>query len=119
MIAGTFRSDARRLGDLSRANASGADLDVLWSAVDHRADALNIGQPASLAHIVGVGDLAPSHRALAADFTSLRHCRNPPRNPRTRIELNSTGGVDLQGSGSLIPRKIANHGELCCTKKLH
>jgi hypothetical protein len=25
----------------------------------------------------------------------------------------------LQVPGSLIPRKIAHHGELCCTKKLH
>jgi len=109
--------DARRLRDLSRADASGAHLDVPWSAVDHRPDALDIGQPAPLAHIVGVGDFASGHRALAADFTSLRHRRNPPRSPRTGAELNSTGGVDLQVSGSFIPQKNTHHGELCSTKK--
>ena len=115
----TARLDAGRFRDLPRTDASGANLQVLRSAVDHRPDAVEIGQPASFAHIVGVGDFASAHRALAADFTSLRHRRNPPRNPHMGVELNSTGGAVLQVSGSLMPRKSAHHGELCCTKKLH
>ena len=111
--------NSRRFRDLSRTDASGANLQVFWSAVDHRPDALEIGQPAPLADIVGMGYLASAHRALAADFTSLRHRRNPPRIPHTGVELNSTGGVDLQVLGSLKPRKTVHHGELCCAKKLH
>ena len=112
-------SDPRRLGDLARPDAPGADLHVFRSAVDHRPDALDIGQPAPLAHIVGVGDLASGHRALAADFASLRHCRNPPRSPHRGVELNSTGGAVLQAIGALMARKTYHRGELCGAEKLH
>ncbi len=104
--------DSGRFRYLSRTDASGANLQVFWSAVDHRPDALEIGQPAPLADIVGMGYLASAHWALAADFTSLRHRRYPPRNPHTGVELNSTGGLDLQVLGSLIRWKIVHHGEL-------
>ena len=113
------RLDPRRLGDLARPDAPGADLHVLRSAVDHRPDAVEIGQPAPLADIVGVGDFASAHRALAADFTSLCHRRNPPQNPHMGVEFNSTGGVVLQVPGSLMPRKIVHHGEFCGTNRLH
>ena len=89
-------SDAGSLGDLARADASGADPDVLRSSVDHRTHPLEVWQPASLRHIVSVGDVAAAHRPLAADFTSLRHFRTPSRNPRMGVEFNSTGGPDYQ-----------------------
>lgn len=89
-------SDARSLRDLARANATGADPDVLRSSVDHRTDPLEVWQPASFRHIVSVGDVAAAHRPLAADFTSLRHFRTPSRNPRMGVEFNSTGGSDYQ-----------------------
>lgn len=92
-------SDARGLGDLARSDAPRAGLDVLWPAVHHRADAVQVGQPPPLAHIVGVGDLAAGDRTLAADFTSLRHFRNPPRGPHHGVELNTTGGPVLQVQG--------------------
>ena len=118
-IGGICGLNSRRLGDLARPDAPGADPHVLRSTVDHRPNALEIGQPAPLAHIVGVGDFASAHRALAADFTSLRHRRNPPRNPHKGVEFNSTGGAVLQVSGSLIPPKIVHHGEFCGTNTLH
>ena len=79
--------DAGGLGDLARADAPGAHLDVLRCAVHHRAHALEIGQPPSLGHVVSVRDVAPAHRALAADFTSLRHFRIPPRGPHMGLNF--------------------------------
>ena len=106
-ICGRGGLDSRGLGDLARSNATGARLHVFRFAVDHRADALEVRQPAPFGHVVGVGDIAPRHRALAADFTSLRHFRNPPQNPHMGVELNSTGGAVLQASGSLVQQKNA------------
>ena len=105
------RLDSRGFGDLARSNATGACLHVFWFAVDHRAHALDVWQPAPFGHVVGVGDVAPRHRALAADFTSLRHYRNPPQNPHMGVELNSTGGVVLQVPRPIVRQKIAYRGE--------
>ena len=87
-------SDAGGLGHLAGANAPGADFDVLRTAVHHRADALQVRQPSPLGHVMGVGDVAPAHRALAADLASLRHFRNPPRGPLT-VGLNFIPQVTL------------------------
>ena len=72
-------------GDLARADAPSAGLDVLRPAIHHRSHAVEIGQPPPLAHVVGVGDLATCHRALAADFTSLRHRPYPPQGPHVGL----------------------------------
>jgi hypothetical protein len=57
-----------------------------------------------------VGDVAAGHRALAADFASLRHFRNPPRKPRAGVELNNTGGADYQVSGRDSNKKSVQRG---------
>ena len=88
-------SDSRGFGDLAGTDAAGAHLHVLRSAIHHRAYALEIGKPSPFGYIMGVGDVAPSHRALAADFTSLRHSNSSSRTPHG-VELNSTGGADFQ-----------------------
>ena len=74
-------------GDLARADAPRAGLDVLRPAIHHRSHAVEIGQPSPFAHVVGVGDLAACNRPLAADFTSLRHCRYPPQGPHKGLNL--------------------------------
>lgn len=65
--------DAGRLRHLAGTDAPSAHPEVGWLAVDHRPDPLQVGQPTSLGDIVGVGDVAPRHRAFAADIASLRH----------------------------------------------
>ena len=95
------RLNSRSFGDLARADTPRAHLHVLWPSVHHRAYALKVGQPASLCHVMGVRDIAPGHWARAADFTSLRHCSNPPRDSPQGVELNSTGGPVLQVSGTI------------------
>jgi len=112
-LCGRGGLDSRGLDDLARSNTTGAGLHEFWFAVDHRADALDVRQPAPFGHVVGVGDIAPRHGALAADFTSLRHFRIPPHFPHVGVELNSTGGVVLQVSRSIVRQKIAKRGADC------
>ena len=100
-------SDSRGFGDLAGTDATSAHLHVLGLAVDHRADALDIRQPPPLRHVVGVGDIAPSHRALAADFTSLRHSNSSSRTPNG-VELNNTGGLVFQ-VGFRVAHKKTSH----------
>ena len=88
-------SDSRGFGDLAGTDTAGAHLQVLRSPIHHRAYTLEIGKPSPFGYIVGVGDVAPSHRALAADFTSLRHSNSSSRTPHG-VELNSTGSADFQ-----------------------
>jgi hypothetical protein len=88
-------SDSRGFGDLAGTDAAGAHLHVLRSPIHHRAHALEIGQPPPFGYIVGVGDVAPGHRTLAADFTSLRHSNSSSRTPHG-AELNNTGSADFQ-----------------------
>ena len=91
-----WESDSRCFGDFAGADAAGAHPHILRPSVDHCPNPLKVGQPAPLTHIVSVGDIVARHRALAADFTSLRHFRTPPRKPHKGVELNSTGGADYQ-----------------------
>lgn len=97
--------DARCLGDPTRANAPGADLDVLRPTVNQGAHALQVRQPAPFGDVVSVGDVAARHRALAADFASLRHVGRPPRGPLTGALLNTTSRSEIQ-AGSF--EEVAN-----------
>ena len=94
-------SDAWGLGDLARTDAPGAHFDVLRLAVHHRAHTLDVGFPPPFGHVVSVRDVAAGHRAFAADFASLRHCRIPPRGPRVGVEFHNTGDSVLQVRVSL------------------
>jgi hypothetical protein len=96
-----YGSDPWGLGDLARPDAPGAYFDVFRRAVHHRAHTLDIRLPSPFDHVVGVRDIASGHRAFAADFTSLRHFRIPPRGPRWGVELNSTRDSVLQVRASL------------------
>ena len=73
MSSAVGASAPRGLDHLARAKAPGAHPDVLRLSVDRRSYSLQIRQPAPFGDVVGVGDIAPGHRSLAADFTSLRH----------------------------------------------
>ena len=99
MISGL---NSRSLGDLARTDAAGADLEVLRSPVDHRPNPLEIGQPASFAHIVSVRNFVARQRALAADFTSLRHLNVPPQIPHMGVEFNNTGGANYQVCAAIM-----------------
>ena len=70
------------LDDLARTDTTGARTNVRRLAVNHGPDSLQVGQPTPFADVVCVGDIAPGHRSLAADFTSLRHFSRPPRGPQ-------------------------------------
>ena len=98
---GCTSSDAGGFGDLAGSDATGAHLDVFRFAVHHRTNFLDVGQPPPLGHVVGVRNVASRHRALAADFTSLRHFRIPPRGPLMGVEFHNTGGSVLQVRASL------------------
>jgi len=95
--------DSGRFRDLSRTDASGANLQVFWSAVDHRPDALEVRQPAPLADIVGMRYLASAHWALAADFTSLRPSRRALLYQKTALK----GGISLLKDA--VSRSIYRH----------
>src|SRR5690349_6704526 len=66
----------RRLDHFVRAQAPGAHPDALDAAVHDRAHRLQVGLEAPRTDVVRVTHLSSHNRALAADFTPLRH-RNP------------------------------------------
>ena len=100
-MTGRGRLDAGGFGDLARTDAAGAHSDVFRLAVHQRAHTLDVGQPTPLGHVVGVRDIASTHRAFAADFTSLRHRRIPPRGPHLGVELFNTCDSIMQVRASL------------------
>ena len=53
-------------GDLAGAEAAGAHIDVLGSAVHHSLDALDVGLPGTIGAAVRVGHLDAEVHALAA-----------------------------------------------------
>ena len=53
-------------GDLTRTEATGANVHVLRAAVDDRLDALHIGLPRTIGTTVRVGHLDAEHNALIA-----------------------------------------------------
>ena len=95
-------SDSRGFGDPPGTNAPGAHFDVLRPSIHHHAGALKVRQPTPLGHVVRVRDITSGHRALAADFTSLRHFSNPPQGSPQGVELNSTGGFIFQVSAPIL-----------------
>ena len=92
-MMGMCRLDTGCFRDLAGADAPGARPDILRLSVHHRADALQVWQPAPFGHVMSVGDITAGHRALAADFTSLRHRRVPPQGPLYR------GGIEYHRMG--------------------
>ncbi len=62
-----------RFGDLVAADAGRARTNTLRRTIDQRANALEIHVPATIRHIVGVADLMPKLRTLAANFTNSCH----------------------------------------------
>ena len=63
----------RGLDDPARSQAARADAHAADAAVDHRANALQVGLEAPGPDVVGVADDAPDHGRLAAHFTLFRH----------------------------------------------
>lgn len=53
--------------------APGADTDILAHTADHRMDALQVRIEYPLGLIVGMADIVSRDRALAAEFTAIRH----------------------------------------------
>ena len=56
-------------GDLTRTEASGADVHVSGSPIHNRLHALHVGLPGAVGAAVGVGDLDTEGDALVAEFT--------------------------------------------------
>lgn len=61
------------LGDAAGANAGSADANVHAHAIDHGADALQIGIPAAAPGIVGMADHVAKRRPFAANLAFLCH----------------------------------------------
>jgi hypothetical protein len=68
-----LRMPGAGFGNAARANAVGANAQLLLDALHHRADALQIWIPAPSPRVVGVADDVSVLRTLAADFTLLSH----------------------------------------------
>jgi hypothetical protein len=69
--------------DFAAAYAGSAGAQALAGASDHCTDTLQIYIPPALGHVVGVADLIPKLRLLAANFTYLCH-----------LKLNSRASLD-------------------------
>ena len=65
-------------GDLTRTEATGADVHMLGSAVHDRLDPLHIGLPGPIGATMGVGDLNAEGHALVAEV-AFSHSFLPPR----------------------------------------
>ena len=79
-----FRSSPDRRGELCglgyflASDATGANPDPLRSTVDHDADGLKIGHPATLPPIVGVAHMVAGRGTLGADGANACHSDNSP-----------------------------------------
>ena len=60
--------------DFAVADAGSAGADFFRGATDQSADGLQIYIPATIRYVVGVADLMPELRTLAADITNSCHC---------------------------------------------
>src|SRR5579859_1077634 len=70
---GFGRASSANLGYLAGADARGADAQMLVSARNHGANALQVRVPAAAAGIVGVGDHVAIMRPFAAEITLQCH----------------------------------------------
>ena len=70
-------STLRRLGDLARTQAPGADTHALGGAFDDGSDRLQIRFKPARTDVVRVGNRAADDRPLTANFTSLGHDASP------------------------------------------
>src|SRR5215475_14289184 len=59
--------------DFAAAQAGGADANPLGRTLHLCVDRAKVDVPAPLGHVVGVADVIPKLRPLAADFAYLRH----------------------------------------------
>jgi hypothetical protein len=64
------------LDDFAAAQARGADAQLLGGALDARPHRTQVHIPPPPAHVMGVTDLVPELRPLAADITNLCHFRS-------------------------------------------
>jgi hypothetical protein len=62
-----------RSSDLAAADASGANPNPAGRLINHDLNGLEVGEPATLATIVGMADMVAGGRPLAADSTDARH----------------------------------------------
>ena len=69
----SWRFCGRRLGDLARAQAAGADRSLLWTPSMTVAHPLQVRVEPPVGHVVGVADPVAELGSLAADVASLSH----------------------------------------------
>ena len=71
-LAGT----GERTSDVAAAQAAGADVHTLRSAVDHNADILNIGSPDAVGLTVGVADVVAARLTFTANIAYSGHIKH-------------------------------------------
>ena len=105
-LAGT----GERTSDVAAAQAAGADVHTLRSAVDHNADILNIGSPDAVGLTVGVADVMTVQRTLAANFAILTHGNPPPcwSMHTSKPCYYSTALKEMQGAKAGIYKEIGH-----------
>ena len=75
--------------DFPRTDAAGADHAAPDGSFLHDANALQIREPASIAHIVGVTDVVSEHHTFVTDLTATCHDHSLLK-PRTAVKLKNT-----------------------------
>ena len=68
----------KRTLNLARTQATCADIDALYLAIDNRADALDVRFPLALRPNMGMADMHTGLHALRANFTNTCHILHLP-----------------------------------------